>query len=68
MDEQPFAQIPENIEIKPISAVGGGNSLTAKNANGKITTHGKLIFLTLKITLIMDTQKFIWSLNNLSCC
>lgn len=36
MDEQPFAQIPENVEIKKISTGGGGNSLTAKNANGKI--------------------------------
>lgn len=36
MDEQPFAQIPENIEIKQISAGGGGNSLTAKNSTGKI--------------------------------
>lgn len=34
MDEHPFGQIPENMEIKPISAGGGGNSLTAKN--GKI--------------------------------
>jgi hypothetical protein len=57
MDEQPFAQIPENIEIKSISTGGGGNSLTAKNVNGKIETTktelGNIFFTQSEITLIM---------------